>query len=330
MIRKIRGGFLLLAFAAVLVSCAGRPVYATEASQDDAAASGETDSEEELTPEEALKKELDTVYQMEVQSNSWKNWPEGPGTYGEAAIVMDAGTGAILYAKNIDAHHYPASITKIMTALLAIEYGNMEDVVTIQAEDVNLEEGSVLSGMQAGDQVTMDQLFYTLVVYSANDAGMAIARHIGGTVEEFVNLMNQEAQNLGMTGTHFVNPHGLHDDNHYTTVYDIYLMLNRAFSEQKYTEAMSMESYTLTVTAADGTQRTRYLTATDQYLTGAQTAPENVTVLGGKTGTTSKAGSCLALVSQNAYGEPFISIVVNAANKTDLYNDMNTLLSQIN
>lgn len=248
----------------------------------------------------------------------------------EKAGLFQLDSGEILYAQGIYDKIYPASITKIMTALLAIEYGNMEDVVTIQAEDVNLEEGSVLSGMQAGDQVTMDQLFYTLVVYSANDAGMAIARHIGGTVEEFVNLMNQEAQNLGMTGTHFVNPHGLHDDNHYTTVYDIYLMLNRAFSEQKYTEAMSMESYTLTVTAADGTQRTRYLTATDQYLTGAQTAPENVTVLGGKTGTTSKAGSCLALVSQNAYGEPFISIVVNAANKTDLYNDMNTLLSQIN
>lgn len=77
MIRKIRGGFLLLAFVAALVSCAGRPVYATEPSQDDAAASGETDSEEELTPEEALKKELDTVYQMEVQSNSWKSWPAG-------------------------------------------------------------------------------------------------------------------------------------------------------------------------------------------------------------------------------------------------------------
>ena len=248
----------------------------------------------------------------------------------QAAALFDMDDREVLYSKDVFERMYPASITKIMTALLAIEYGNMEDVVTIQAEDVNLEEGSVLSGMQAGDQVTMDQLFYTLVVYSANDAGMAIARHIGGTVEEFVNLMNQEAQNLGMTGTHFVNPHGLHDDNHYTTVYDIYLMLNRAFSEQKYTEAMSMESYTLTVTAADGTQRTRYLTATDQYLTGAQTAPENVTVLGGKTGTTSKAGSCLALVSQNAYGEPFISIVVNAANKTDLYNDMNTLLSQIN
>ena len=192
----------------------------------------------------------------------------------EKAGLFQLDSGEILYAQGIYDKIYPASITKIMTALLAIEYGNMEDVVTIQAEDVNLEEGSVLSGMQAGDQVTMDQLFYTLVVYSANDAGMAIARHIGGTVEEFVNMMNQEAQNLGMTGTHFVNPHGLHDDNHYTTVYDIYLMLNRAFSEQKYTEAMSMESYTLTVTSADGTQRTRYLTATDQYLTGVQTAPE--------------------------------------------------------
>ncbi len=237
---------------------------------------------------------------------------------------------AVLFSQGIYDKIYPASITKIMTSLLAIEYGNMDDVVTIQAEDVTLEEGSQMSGMQAGDQVTMDQLFHALMVYSANDAAMAIARHIGGTVDQFVEMMNQEAQNLGMTGTHFVNPHGLHDDNHYTTVYDIYLMLNKAFTEQKFTDTMSLSSYTLTVTAADGSQRTRYLTATDRYLTGEVTAPDNVTVLGGKTGTTSQAGNCLAIVSQNAYGEPFISIVVNAQNKTTLYNDMNILLSQIN
>ena len=236
----------------------------------------------------------------------------------------------ILFSQGIYDKIYPASITKIMTSLLAIEYGNMDDVVTIQAEDVTLEEGSQMSGMQAGDQVTMDQLFHALMVYSANDAAMAIARHIGGTFDQFVEMMNQEAQNLGMTGTHFVNPHGLHDDNHYTTVYDIYLMLNKAFTEQKFTDTMSLSSYTLTVTAADGSQRTRYLTATDRYLTGEVTAPDNVTVLGGKTGTTSQAGNCLAIVSQNAYGEPFISIVVNAQNKTTLYNDMNILLSQIN
>ena len=237
---------------------------------------------------------------------------------------------AVLFSQGIYDKIYPASITKIMTSLLAIEYGNMDDVVTIQAEDVTLEEGSQMSGMQAGDQVTMDQLFHALMVYSANDAAMAIARHIGGTVDQFVEMMNQEAQNLGMTGTHFVNPHGLHDDNHYTTVYDIYLMLNKAFTEQKFTDTMSLSSYTLTVTAADGSQHTRYLTATDRYLTGEVTAPDNVTVLGGKTGTTSQAGNCLAIVSQNAYGEPFISIVVNAQNKTTLYNDMNILLSQIN
>lgn len=236
----------------------------------------------------------------------------------------------ILFAQGIYDKIYPASITKIMTSLLAIEYGNMEDVVTIQPEDLALEEGSQLSGMQAGDVVTMDQLFHALMVYSANDAAMAIARHVGGTVDQFVEMMNQEAQSLGMTGTHFVNPHGLHDDNHYTTVYDIYLMLNKAFTEQQFTDAMSLASYTLTVTTADGSQRTRYLTATDKYLTKEETAPENVTVLGGKTGTTSLAGNCLAIVSQNAYGEPFISIIVNAKNKTALYTDMNTLLSQIN
>lgn len=248
----------------------------------------------------------------------------------EKAGLFRLDNGQILYAKGIYDKIYPASITKIMTSLLAIEYGNMEETVTIQPEDLALEEGSQMSGMQVGDQVTMDQLFHALMVYSANDAAMAIARTVGGTVEHFVEMMNQKALSLGMTGTNFVNPHGLHDDNHYTTVYDIYLMLNQAFSQKKFTDTMSLDSYTLTVTSADGTARTRYLTATDQYLTRQKTAPENVTVLGGKTGTTSQAGNCLAIVSQNAYGVPYISIVVNAKSKTVLYDDMNTLLEQIN
>lgn len=248
----------------------------------------------------------------------------------ERAGLFRLDNGQILFAKGIYDKIYPASITKIMTSLLAIEYGNMEDVVTIQQEDIALEAGSQMSGMQAGDTVTMDQLFHALMVYSANDAAMAIARQIGGTVENFVEMMNKKALELGMTGTHFANPHGLHDENHYTTVYDIYLMLNRAFSEKKFTDTMSMDSYTLTVTGSDGAQRTRYLTATDLYLTRQKSAPENVTVLGGKTGTTSQAGNCLAIVSQNAYGVPYISIVVNAKSKNVLYEDMNVLLSQIN
>ena len=135
---------------------------------------------------------------------------------------------------------------------------------------------------------------------------------------------------LAMTGTHFANPHGLHDENHYTTAYDVYLMLYAAYQHTEFQNTMSMSSYTLNMTHADGTAGTIYLSSTDKYLTGEKNAPENVTVLGGKTGTTDEAGSCLALVSQNAYGEPFISVILHASTKVELYEDMNTLLSNIN
>ena len=184
--------------------------------------------------------------------------------------------------------------------------------------------------MIPGDTVTMDSLFHALMVHSDNDAAMAIAEHIGGTVDNFVAMMNEEARNLGMTGTHFMNPHGLHDENHYTTAYDIYLMLNTAYKYQEFYDVMQMKAYNLTVNRADGTQTTLRLDSTDKYLTGEKEAPANVTVIGGKTGTTSSAGACLAIISQNAYGQPFISVVLNAQNKGILYKDMNLLLEQIN
>ena len=158
----------------------------------------------------------------------------------------------------------------------------------------------------------------------------AIARQVGGSVENFVQMMNDKAASLAMTGTHFANPHGLHDENHYTTAYDVYLMLYAAYQHTEFQNTMSMSSYTLNMTHADGTAGTIYLSSTDKYLTGEKNAPENVTVLGGKTGTTDEAGSCLALVSQNAYGEPLISVILHASTKVELYEDMNTLLSNIN
>jgi D-alanyl-D-alanine carboxypeptidase len=248
----------------------------------------------------------------------------------EKALLFNLDTNTSLYAQGIYDKAYPASITKIMTALMALKYGDMSDEVTITAEDVNLEEGSQVSGMIPGDTVTMDSLFHALMVHSDNDAAMAIAEHIGGTVDNFVAMMNEEARNLGMTGTHFMNPHGLHDENHYTTAYDIYLMLNTAYKYQEFYDVMQMKAYNLTVNRADGTQTTLRLDSTDKYLTGEKEAPANVTVIGGKTGTTSSAGACLAIISQNAYGQPFISVVLNAQNKGILYKDMNLLLEQIN
>ena len=245
------------------------------------------------------------------------------------AGLFDLDHGSVMFAQNIHEKSYPASITKIMTAILAFKNGNMDDIVTIPAEALNQESGSTEIGFQEGDQVTLDELLHGLLIYSGNDAAVAIAQHIGGSVDQFVEMMNQEALELGATNTHFANPSGLQDENHYTTVYDIYLMLQEAMTYPHFLEIAQLSSYNLTCNRGEQ-EVTFHLDATDQYLTRQVTAPKNVTVLGCKTGTTSDAGSCLALLSQNAYGEPYISIVLHAANKTNLYTYMNQLLSAIN
>ena len=217
-----------------------------------------------------------------------------------------------------------------MTAMLALQSGKLNDTVTITQDNVTLEDGSQVCGFVAGDQVTLDQLLHCLLVYSGNDAASAIAEYVGGSTENFVQMMNDYAAKLGCTGTHFSNPHGLQDENHYTTPYDIYLMLNEAFTYPEFTEITELPSYTVTYTGSDGTEKSTTLTATDHYLTGEATAPKDVTILGGKTGTTEVAGNCLAILTQNAYGKTFISIVMGADTKELLYQEMNSLLQNIN
>ncbi len=250
-------------------------------------------------------------------------------TNGERCCLLDLDTKEVLYAQDIHTKSYPASITKIMTAILAIKNGDMDDVVTINKSDIDLEDGSQVCGFEVGDMVTMDELFHGLLVYSGNDAAMAIARHIGGSVDHFVEMMNEELQTIGATNTHFVNPTGLHDKDHYTTAYDIYLMLNEALNYDYFIDTMQLSVYNLSVTRGSETVQI-HLDATDHYLTGEESAPAGITVLGGKTGTTTDAGSCLAILSQNEYGAPYISIVLKAPTKSVLYTDMNLLLEQIN
>lgn len=249
---------------------------------------------------------------------------------GQEGLLLNLDKQEVLYSKGAYERVYPASITKIMTALLAFQYGNMDDVVTITQDNVTLEEGSQVVGFQPGDQVTMDQLVHGLLVYSGNDAASAIATHIGGTEAEFVNMMNDYAAQLGCTGTHFTNPHGLQDENHYTTPYDIYLMLKEALNYPEFTEITQLSSYNVTYKNSDGADMSVSLMATDHYLTGEATAPKGITVLGGKTGTTSDAGNCLALLCQDAYGEPYISIIMGASTKEILYQQMNSLLENVN
>ena len=248
----------------------------------------------------------------------------------ENAALMSLDDRAVVFSRNMYERVYPASITKIMTAILALKSGKMGDTVTINWQDLELESGSQVVGFRIGDVVTMEALLRGLLVHSGNDAAQAIARHVGGTQEKFVAMMNEELLNLGCTGSHFTNPTGLHDDDHYTTVYDIYLMLNEALRYDEFVNIMQISVYDIQYYDKDGNELHVTLDSTDHYLTGEAEPPRNVTVLGGKTGTTAAAGNCLSIVSQNAYGQFYISIIVKALNKEDLYRDMNTLLQQIN
>lgn len=249
---------------------------------------------------------------------------------GQTGMLLDLNSKKVLFSAGAYERVYPASITKIMTGMLALKYGNMDETVTITQENITLEEGSQVCGFQAGDKVTMDQLLHCLLVYSGNDAASAIAEHVAGSTSAFVDLMNDYAAQLGCTGTHFTNPHGLQDENHYTTPYDIYLMLKETLKYPEFSEITQMPSYTVEYTRADGSYMATSLLATDHYLTGEANAPKDVTILGGKTGTTDNAGNCLALLSQNAYGKPFVSIVMGASSKELLYQQMSSLLENIN
>ena len=139
-----------------------------------------TENAQALTPEQQKAQELQQVYDMTVESNAYKDWPQGPGTYGEAGIVMEVGTGAILYAKNIDAHEYPASITKVLTALIALENGQLTDNVTFSHDSVAfLQPGDSSVGLKEGNVITLDQALHAMLLASANEAAYAIGESVG-------------------------------------------------------------------------------------------------------------------------------------------------------
>ncbi len=248
----------------------------------------------------------------------------------EAGILFDLENRQVLYSKNAYERLYPASITKIMTLLLAAKYGNLSDVVTVTKDSVITESGASLCGIHPGDRLTLEQLLYGLMLPSGNDAGAAIAVHLAGSIEAFADMMNEEARLLGATGTHFVNPHGLTDEEHYTTAYDLYLIYQEALKYPLFREVTGTVSYRTEFTGASGKPVTVLWESSNQYLNGKRSQPEGVTVFSGKTGTTMAAGSCLILGSRNdASGNEYISVVLKSPNRDSLYENMTKLISMI-
>jgi len=246
-----------------------------------------------------------------------------------AAGLFDVTDATCLYAKNVHAQMYPASLTKVMTALVALKYGKMEDVITVTANAKITESGAQVCGLAAGDTLTLDQALHALLINSANDAAVAIAEHIGGSVEGFADMMNEEAKAIGATNSHFVNPNGLHDDNHYVTAYDMYLIFNEALKYDKFTEMIQTTSYESTYSDSIGDPKTLSFETTNQYLKGVYHAPDNVTVIGGKTGTTNAAQNCLIIYVKDTSGKSYISVILRSKERGILYEEMSDLLDEI-
>lgn len=245
----------------------------------------------------------------------------------EAAALFDLNRREVIYAKNVHEELHPASLTKVMTALVALQNGRLDQILTATSSVNISESGAQLMGLKVGDTMTLDQALRIMLLYSANDVAMLVAEGVGGSVDNFVEMMNQEAMRLGATNTHFVNPHGLTDANHYTTAYDLYLIFNEAIKYETFSEIIHMTGYQTTYYDKNGKAKEFDKPTTNRYLKGDFQAPANVTVIGGKTGTTSAAGHCLLLLCRDVGGAPYISIILRSDDT--IYDEMNELLRQI-
>ena len=229
------------------------------------------------------------AYNKTVESNSWENWPAGPAVYAESAIVMEADTGMILYAKDIEEKNYPASITKIITALITLERCELNEEVTYSYHATHsIEYGSSSIARTEGEILTVEESLYALMLSSANECANALAEHIAGSNEAFAELMNEKAKELGCVNTHFTNPSGLHDENHYTCAYDMALITQAALQNEDFRRIAGTDYYTLRATNKNDEelwmQNHHYMIApyrTDKYL--------DDTIFAGKTGYTSDA-----------------------------------------
>ena len=246
-----------------------------------------------------------------------------------SAGLFDLDSKKILLARDMFSTRSPASLTKIMTTYVALKYGNLDDMVTVTRTALDIEYGSSVCDIKVGDRLSLKQLLYGLMIASGNDAAMMIAEHVGGSVDHFVEMMNEEAHALGATRTHFANPHGLTSSEHYTCVYDLYLMFRAAMNYDIFMDIINRSNYYAEYTREDGSAVAVTWESTNHYFTGEASLPDNVVVYGGKTGTTEDAGACLALLCKDFYGNPYLGIILHSEDKDILYSEMTQLLSLV-
>lgn len=220
-----------------------------------------------------------------------------PDTYSSACLLMEEITGKILYSKNANSIMYPASTTKIMTAILTLENCNLSDTAVVSHNAVfSIPSGYSTASLVEGEVLTIEQLLNVLLIPSANDAAVVLAEHIAGSVEAFSDMMNSKAVELGCLNTHFVNPNGIHNENHYSTAYDLALIGKYAMQFPTFKEISSKTRYTLPITNAYSKEDRIFNTTNDLIKPNYSSSPTNYYykyATGGKTGYTDPAGQCI-------------------------------------
>lgn len=238
-----------------------------------------------------------------------------PNIASPSALLMDLNSGKILYEKNIDQKMYPASLTKVMTAIIALEHCDLNDIATVSYDAVmTLSSGYVTANLQVGEELTVEQLLYVLMVGSSNDAAIVLAEHISGSVDEFSKLMNEKAKELGCTSTNFVNPNGAHDENHYSTARDLSIISKYAMQNETFRTLVKTTSYKLPITNKYENEDRLFTTTNSLLIVNNNDRADNYYykyATGIKTGFTTPAKNCL-IASANKGDLELLTVVLGA------------------
>lgn len=299
---------LAAGLSALLISQAGMTVLAEEGQE-----SGAIQTEEE---------EKAASYAVSPDTNAVENWPQGPAVYAASGIVMDMNSGAVLYAKKPDEKSYPASITKLLSVLVALDYAKPEDKVTFSPQSIEfLEPDDANIGMLAGETLSMEDALYGMLLASANEVSYAVAENVGqqylnGGYDEFIEEMNRVSKELGCTGSHWVNANGLHDENHYTTAHDMALIAAEVYRKDEFRKLQSVLEHKIQPTELKNEERILYQNHKMLW-------PENYYYYSyakaGKTGYTDQSKTTLVTMADN--GELQLAGVVLHTYGVDAYED---------
>ena len=292
-----------------------------------------------LAHEHGLSEDVDSVSSLAAGTQQWSGAqlciPDEQAMYedeeinAQTALLFRLDQPEAVYAKNVYQEMNPASITTLFTAYVVLQNKELSDTVTVTADAVsNLYRTSTV-GLEQGNQLTVEQLLYGMLLCSGVDAANVLAIETAGSMEAFVRMMNAAAEDCGCVDTQFENPNGLTATGHYTSAYDIYLILRRLSEDERFMKIISAGTYEAVYKDADGNKKEETYTSTVQYVEDGVSQIGSVSIVGGKTGTTQSAGHCLALICENREGERYLAVVMKASSRDRLYEQIEHIVKKI-